>query len=297
MATCYVCCPAYALEGPLKKARALESIEPIARELGMEVVPSPLMDRNLGAGSWLPYEDRRKDIARALEHDLVWAVIGGYGSMHLVGDLMRAKPRRRPKLIGYSDITVLHACWRVRGWGESCYIAVPPREGGRGTDTLLTLLRGEGYRRSGTVDAGVRVLRAGKARGRCLGACVSVLAGLSGTPAMPDLRGWILAIEDVDERPFQLDFALMQLQLAGALDGVVALVGGSFTHKDRSDYEGPSIDEVLAEWAHRLRVPAISRLPFGHIDDGLAIPCGRRVELACDARGGWSFTVLPEERS
>src|SRR4051812_26283290 len=119
MPTCYVCCPAYALEGPLKKARLLESIEPFARELGMPVVPSPLMDRHLGTGAWLPMDERRADIRRALEHDLVWACVGGYGSIHLVRDLMQASAPKRPRLIGYSDITVLHACWRARGWGES----------------------------------------------------------------------------------------------------------------------------------------------------------------------------------
>jgi muramoyltetrapeptide carboxypeptidase len=291
MATCYVCCPAYALEGPLKKARVLESVEPFTRALGFEVVASPLMDRHLGTGAWLPMDQRRADMARALEHDLVWACVGGYGSVHLVNDLMAARPAKPPRLIGYSDITVLHACWRARGWGESCYVAMPPQRNGRSGESLTALLRGEGYRRAGEVDAGVRVLRAGRGEGPCMAACVSVFAGLCGTPAMPSLRGCVLAIEDVDEHPFQLDFALMQLWLSGALAGVVGLIGGAFTHKERSDYHGPTIDEVLAEWAHRLGVPAVSRMPFGHIDDGLTMPCGRRVALECDERGGWSFTV------
>jgi muramoyltetrapeptide carboxypeptidase len=293
MPTCYVCCPAYALEGPLKKSRLIESIEPVVRDFGMTVEASPLMDRHMGSGAWLPMDERRADIMRALDHDLVWACVGGYGSIHLVRDLMKAEPKRGPRLIGYSDITVLHACWRARGWGESCYVAVPPQRHGRSAESLGALLRGEGWHRGGSVDAGVRVLRAGRARGPCMTACVSVFAGLCGTPAMPSLRGWVLAIEDVDEHPFQLDYALMQLWLSGALEGVVGLLGGSFTHKERSDYHGPTIDEVLAEWAHRLQVPAVSRLPFGHIDDGLAMPCGRQVELDCSERGGWSFTVLP----
>lgn len=294
MATCYVCCPAYALEGPLRKLRVLEAVAPLARELGLELVASPLMDRHLGQGAWLPRDERRADIARALEHDVVWACVGGYGSMHLVEDLLAARPKRQPKLIGYSDITVLHACWRARGWAESWYVAVPLHGRGRSHDTLAAGLMGQGWQRSGEIDAMVRVLRSGEAEGPVMTACVSVLAGLCGTRALPRLAGHILAIEDVDERPFQLDFALMQLQLSGALDGIVGLIGGSFTHKDRSDYEGPTIDEVLAEWAHRLRVPGISRLPFGHIDDGLAMPCGRHARLACSDDGAWSFTVAAE---
>ncbi len=291
MATCYICCPAYALEGPLKKTRAIEAIEPFAKEFALEIVPSPLMDRHLGTGAWLPTAERRADLRRALEHDVVWACMGGYGSIHLVGDLMAASPAKQPMIIGYSDITVLHACWRARGWGEGCYIALPPGRHGRAGESLLALMRGTSYRRSGEIDAGVRVLRSGSAKGPCMSACVSVFAGLCGTPAMPSLRGCVLAIEDVDEHPFQLDYALMQLWLSGALEGIVGLIGGSFTHKERSDYHGPTIDEVLAEWAHRLGIPAISRLPFGHIDDGLTMPCGREVELSCDERGAWQFIV------
>src|SRR4051812_5612834 len=98
MATCYVCCPAYALEGPLKKSRLLEAIEPVARDFGLEVVASPLMDRHMGSGAWLPIDERRADILRALDHDLVWASVGGYGCIHLVRDLMKAEPKRGPRL-------------------------------------------------------------------------------------------------------------------------------------------------------------------------------------------------------
>ncbi|MBA2481026.1 MAG: LD-carboxypeptidase [Planctomycetes bacterium] len=296
MTTCYVCCPAYALDGPLRRAKLLESIAPFAREFQLEVVPSPLMDRHLGQGAWLPTAERRSDILRALEHDVVWACAGGYGSAHLAEILMTTRTVKAPLLIGYSDITVLHACWRARRWGEGIYGAVPTSRHGRSGETLCALLRGDGYTRSSAVDAGVRVLRAGQAAGPCMTVCVSVFAGLCGTAAMPDLTGHVLAIEDVDEHPFQLDFALNQLHLSGALEGVVGLIGGSFTHKERSDYHGPTIDEVLAEWSHRLRIPAISRLPFGHIDDGLMMPCGRLIDLRGDERGDWSLVVSPRSR-
>ncbi len=296
MPSCYVCCPAYALDSPLRRARILEAISHVTRHLDYTVVPSPLMDRHMGAGAWLPLKDRRKDLQQALRHDLVWAAFGGYGSIHLVEDLLACQASKRPRLVGYSDLTVLHALWRIRGWGEGYYCAHPGPAGSRTASSLLALLQGEGYVRDQRADAGVRVLRAGRASGRCFTACVSVLSGLVGTPAMPSLKGAILAIEDVDERPFQLDFALMQLQLAGQLQGVVGLIGGAFTYKERSDYEGPTIDEVLALWAHRLRVPGISRLPFGHIDDGLSMPCGRPSALACRADGSWSFTVRPSGR-
>ena len=291
MPSVYVCCPAYGLDGPLRKARILDAIAPVATELGLTVVASPLMDRHIGPGAWLPVAERRIDLRSALQHDVVWASAGGYGSVHLVEDLLHLEAARRPWLIGYSDITVMHACWRRRAWGEGIYCALPGELGGRTGQSMLSLMRGQGYQRSGAIDAGVRVLRAGAAQGICQPACLSVLAGLCGTPAQPHLRGCVLAIEDVDERPFELDFAQMQLALSGALEGLVGLIGGNFTHKDRSDYEGPSSEEIIASWAHRLQVPSISRLPFGHIDDGLAMPSGRSVELVGGADGSWRFDV------
>ncbi len=293
MPSAYICCPAYAIDGPLRRARILESIAHVTRRLEYTLVPSPLMDRHMGSGAWLPFEERRLDMRRALEHDVVWAAYGGYGSIHLVEDLLAADAPARPRLVGYSDITVLHALWRVRGWGESCYTSHPGALGSRGATSLLALLRGEGYCRDGYADAGVRVLHPGRAQGSCLSACVSVLSGLCGTSAMPSLRGSVLAIEDVEERPFQIDYALMQLHLSRALDGVAAIIGGAFTYKERSDYEGPTCDEVLAAWAKRLNVPCISRMPFGHIEDGLAMPGGRTVELIAKEDGTWTMRVLP----
>lgn len=295
MPSCYVCCPAYALDGPMKKARILEAITSLTARLDYAVVPSPLLDRHMGTGAWLPIAERIADIRQAVTHDLVWAAFGGYGSIHLVEAVQRCQAPQRPRLVGYSDITVLHALWRRQGWGESYYTAHPPAPGSRGGESLLALLRGEGFVRTGQVDAGVRVLAPGAAQGPCLSACVSVLAGLVGTPAQPPLTGCLLAIEDVDERPFQLDFALMQLHLAGCLAGVRGLIGGAFTHREHADYEGPTTDEVLTTWAQRLAVPCISRLPFGHVDDGLAMPGGRHVALTARADHTWELRVLPAE--
>jgi muramoyltetrapeptide carboxypeptidase len=292
MATCYVTCPAYSIENPAKRARVLDGIQPVAAALGWEVVLSPQLERFVAHGGWLPAAERIADIRRALEHDVVWACVGGYGSAHLVEALMAAEPARPPRLIGYSDITVLHACWRVRGWGEGIYTAVPAGRG-RTRDSIVACARGEAMRIAPASEAGVRVLRTGRASGRLHPACVSVLAGLVGTVAMPDLDGAILAVEDIGEQPFQIDFALWQLQRAGHLAGVRGLVGGAFQMKERVEPYGPSFDEVLAEWAQNLGVPAVTRVPFGHIDDGIALPVGRMAELRAEPGGDWGLTVLP----
>ncbi len=293
MGTLYVTAPAYGLSGPVERDRILAVAARAAAVAGLTVVASPLLDRHLfGWGAWLPTAERIADLLTALDHDGVWACKGGYGCIHAVPALLAATPAKKPWLAGYSDVTVLHSVWRQRGWGEGLYGHLGKTAGGREEHSAYALLRGEGYVRTGFGDALARVLRPGQAEGESFVACLSVLAGLVGTGAVPSLDGRILFCEDVDEKPFQIDHALEQLHLAGHLRGVRGLVGGSFAHTEKPDYYGPNPDELLAAWGDRLGVPVLARMPFGHLEDHLVIPSGRQVvlDLAADR---WSLTVRP----
>lgn len=289
----YVCCPGFATRGPLDRQNQLDQVAWLAHELGWLVTPSPLLDRHLGPGGWLPARERASDLEEALAHDAIWACRGGYGSIELVETVLKSPRSSGPVLIGYSDLTALHAAFAVRGWHRTFYgtVATGPNRGGRSGSTMLASLRDEGFTRTSANDAAARVLRPGGAEGRLFPACLSVLASLVGTPAMPDLNNCILAIEDVRTHPFLIASNLNQLFLAGALSGVRALLGGTFTHRDNHDYLGPSPDEILCEWSTRLGVPLITRLPFGHLDDGLVLPYHRRTSVDADRDGTWVITV------
>lgn len=289
----YIICPAYAMRGPLDRLAHVEQAQWLAQELGWTLVPSPLLDRHLGPGAWLPARERARDLERALTHDVVWACRGGYGSIELVETVLKAKRRSGPLLIGYSDITALHAAFAVRGWHQHYYGTIPSgsRRTGRAAASLLAGLRGEAFTRSNLSDAAARVLRPGRATGRLFPACLSVLASLTGTPAMPDLNDCVLAIEDIKVQPFLMATHLNQLHLAGALRGVRALLAGTFTHTEDHDYLGPTPNEVLSEWAMRLRVPLIARLPFGHMDDALVLPYRRQVQVQAGRDGTWTVAI------
>ncbi len=290
--TCYIACPAYALRGPAERIKTLEHAAWFATEMGLEVVPSPLLDRHLGNGDWLPAVERRADLVRALGHDVIWACRGGFGSIELIDALAHQRRRHGPLLIGYSDITVLHFAWRARGWHRHYYGSIGARPAhSRQGESLLALARGEDLRLGQHEQAAARILRPGRARGMLVPACLSVLAGLCGTPLQPDLRGAVLAIEDIDVHPFLVDFNLNQLHLSGALRGVVALLGGSFTHSERPEYLGPSMEEVLARWAAKLRVPTLVRLPYGHHDDALVLPYNADTRVNLHADGAWSLAI------
>ena len=291
--TCYFTCPSWVIEGPEDRARIHAQASRGAALFGARAVLSPLCDRFGPAETWLPAADRVADIVAGFAHEVLWSARGGHGAVHLLDAIMARPETRAPLLLAYSDGTVLHACWRAKGWGESWYASLGAVEqAGRAHDTLARLARGEGWRRERAIDPGVVALRPGVAEGPLVVGCLSVLAWLVGSAAARPLAGCVLAIEDIDITPFNADYCLTQLHHAGLLDGVVGLVGGGFTNM-RPGRSGMTVTDIIAIWADRLGVPGIASLPFGHVDDGLVMPNGRAVRLEVAADGGWSFTVEP----
>jgi len=289
---CYVTAPSWPARSPSEAAETRASLQPLAEACGWEVRISPLLERVwAGHGAWTDPAERLADLRIALRHEVVWAHRGGFGCVQLLPEALKLRARGRPAFAGYSDNTVLHALWWKNGWEEAFYTGRPARSSGsRQLSSLLTLVRGEGLDLDASNTLGTRPLAEGHAEGRLFVACLSVLAHLAGTPLQPDLRGAILCLEDVDEKPYSVEFALSQLHLAGALRGIRGLAAGFITYTEKSDYSGPHIDTVLARWGKRLGVPVVDRLPFGHIDDHLVLPTGRTATLDVK-RGRWSLQV------
>ncbi len=294
---CYVTAPSWPARSPAEPAETRLALRPVAEACGFEVRVSPLLEQAwAGHGAWTDPAERLADLRLALRHELVWAHRGGFGCIQLMPGALRLPARGRPAFAGYSDNTVLHALWWQRGWEEAMYTGRPmSRTTSRQLTSLIALMRGEDLLCDAQATPGVRPLADGHAEGRLFVACLSVLAHLAGTPLQPDLRGAILCLEDVDEKPYAIEFALMQLHLAGVLTGVRGLACGFFTYTEKSEYSGPHIDAVLARWGKRLGVPVVDRLPFGHIDDHLVLPTGRPAILEVH-KGRWSLHVQAREK-
>ncbi len=273
--TAYLWCPAYALADQAQVERTRASAQRFAAAIGHSLIESPSLPRCGVIGSWPAPTERLAELEQALTHDLILAARGGYGCVDLVGALLDPA-RRLPRLVGYSDLTVLHACWSVRGGPETYYGFMPAAPcGERALSTAAALVRGEGLGLSAAGYPEATPVRAGEATGPLVPACLRVLASVCGTPAMPALAGTILALEDIDERPYRVDRDLAQLQLAGALDGVRALVFGTLRFQAPAGYAGPSALEICRRWGDRLGVPTLYGLPFGHEPDPVTLPWGR----------------------
>lgn len=262
----------------------------LVRALAGELTVSPDFPTWLGNGAWLPAAQRQAAFRQALTHDLLLAARGGYGCLDLLDEVAR-HPGPLPGLIGYSDLTVLHAAWAVRDGPETLYGFMPGvPHGSRALASAIALALGKDQHWDRTQVPEVRGVHSGIAHGALFAGCLRVLTGLVGTTWMPDLRGRILAIEDIDERPYRIDRDLRQLDLAGCLAGVVGLVTNAFPATLPDGYQGPSSTDIITSWAERLGIPAIINLPFGHHQDPLTLACGRPTTLRVEA-DGWSLDL------
>lgn len=287
----WLCCPAYPLAGPEQLERARSSARQLCAAVGLALLESPLLTRHPGVGAWLPAAERIADLHAGLRRaDVLLAARGGYGCVDLL-DAALGHSGRRPVLVGFSDLTALHAAWWTAGGPPGVYGLMPGLpHGSRALHSTAALLRGAGvYADHGLHPLAVG-LRHGQGSGRIFPACLRVLAGLVGTPAQPDLRGCLLAIEDVDERPYRVARDLWQLQRAGCLEGVTGIIAGEFPASQPDHYAGPSSAQVVADLAERLGVPAVHGLPFGHTADPLALPVGGWGELNVGP-DGWALVA------
>jgi muramoyltetrapeptide carboxypeptidase len=223
--------------------------------------------------------------------DLLLAARGGYGCARILDRVdFRALQARGIPLVGYSDITALHAAAFSQGSGA--HIAGPmvcsalarqPVEDGeaRGLDVVLESFRQALAGAPFTVAASLRTLREGVTEGRLLPANLAVLASLIGTPFMPDLTGVVLVLEDVGEAAYRVDRYLQQLHQAGHLGRLAGLAYGQFSEGDDAHW----LPSVVADFAQRVQGPVVAGLDFGHGFPSLSLPVGRLCRLTAAASG------------
>jgi muramoyltetrapeptide carboxypeptidase len=279
--------------GPLSGQAELDTALANARALGWE----PVLGANvLARHDYLGGSDaeRLQDLNTALADeriDAIWCVRGGYGAMRLLPYVDYASLTRRPRaLIGFSDVTALHAAV-----GTRCELVTYHGPTARGTLSDFSrdsLVRAVVERRDSCgLAPEARTIRGGRAHGPLVGGNLALLAALAGTPYAPEYRGALLVLEDVGEPAYRIDRMLTQLALSGALAQIAGLVVGHFTDSSPArELSHRSLDVMLLEAANVAGVPAIAGAPLGHIDDQWTIPLGATAQLDADAL---SLTVQP----
>ena len=212
---------------------------------------------------------------------IVWAARGGYGATRVLAGLDLEPLEAHPKwLVGFSDVTALHAAWQRAGWASLHGPVVsnlhrwtePARE------QVRAWLAGA---RSGRLE-GRLLAGSGPAEGVLLGGNLSLLTSLVGTPYLPSLAGAIVLLEDLNEEPYRLDRYLTQLRQSGVLDGVRGFVLGQWTRC------GDAVDEALATLVERLGdldVPILGHVPVGHERTSWPAPLGAHARIEGEGEG------------
>lgn len=270
--------------GPLGGAREVDRALHNAALMQWEAV---VADHALARHGYFAGSDdvRLADLVSALENpaiDGIWCLRGGYGTMRLLHALEPELIARANKpLIGYSDITALHALWHRAG----VVSFHGPTARAELTEFSLHHLQHVAWEaRAVALHApGATVLRSGTAHGQLVGGNLALNAALCGTGRGFDFRDAIVFFEDINEAVYRVDRMLVQLRLAGAFDGCRALVFGQFTNcaedSGDGDYGRRSLAEVLQETADAVSVPALLGVPIGHIADQWTLAVGARATL------------------
>jgi muramoyltetrapeptide carboxypeptidase len=245
-------------------------------------------------------QDRAADVNTMFADPLVKAVLavrGGWGAARMLPfldyDLIGANPK---PVLGYSDVTGLHMALQARAglvsfhganaanaWGPISVASFNSLLVDAATPEFVNPVAREErlvQRRARTVT-----ITPGIARGRLIGGNLTVFSALAGTPFMPDTRGAILVLEDINEAEYRIDRMLTQLRLAGLLDGIAGFVFGQCTDcRDTGPgYGNFPLSELLDQHIRPLGIPAYHGAMFGHIADQPFLPLGAEVELDAGA--------------
>ena len=246
-------------------------------------------------------ERRIRELAEMFARPDLRAILcarGGYGANYLLEALDLDVIRSNPKIfIGYSDITTLltffvdagglvtfHGPMAAKDWARAGGVDVASWQAALGGATGWELKLG--------ADSGVSGLVEGATEGILYGGCLSILVASLGTPYEIKTEETILFLEDLAAKPYQVDRMLMQLKLAGKLDGVRGIVFGEMMDCVQNANQGYTLQEVVMRIVGGLEVPVAYGLRSGHVTAGnITLPFGVRASLTVGG-GQVGITIL-----
>ncbi|VVE33849.1 muramoyltetrapeptide carboxypeptidase [Pandoraea iniqua] len=220
--------------------------------------------------------------------DVILAVRGGYGAVHLLDQLDYEGLHRRlsgtpAAIVGHSDFTALQLALLARS--HLTTFSGPMLTADFGAETLSdftlshfqSILSGPEHVAEWTGDGGGKDI---DVAGTLWGGNLAMVCSLIGTPYLPQIDGGVLFVEDVNEPPYRVERMLYQLHQTGILGRQRALVLGDFSEYRLSEYDnGYDMDTMIASMRKVVGIPIVTGLPFGHCPDKLTLPVGGQARL------------------
>ena len=234
-------------------------------------------------------ELRTSDFQTMLDHpeiDAIWCARGGYGTVRIIDQLDFSNFKNHPKwIIGYSDVTVLHAHLHQLGI-ETLHAQMPLSIETKSDATINSIketLFGEKYE---IIIPSEKNNINGIASGQLIGGNLSILYSLCGSPSAINTQGKILFIEDLDEYLYHIDRMLQNLKRNGMFDELEGLIVGGMSQMHDNDIPfGKNAAEIILDICSEYDFPITFNFPAGHLEDNRALILGRKVDLMVNKKG------------
>jgi muramoyltetrapeptide carboxypeptidase len=214
--------------------------------------------------------ERAADLQTMMDDPTVKAILcarGGYGLSRIIDTLDFTSMMAQPKwVIGFSDITVLHAALQKKGimsiHGPMAAAFNKGPEGEPYIQAVKSILEGQkttytasthSYNKLGTITAPM------------IGGNLCLITHLIGSQNSMDTNGKILFLEDIGEFHYNLDRMVIQMKNAGLFNNLAGLVLGGFTDmRDEPTDIGASAFEILQSHITEFNYPVCYDFPISH---------------------------------
>jgi len=236
-------------------------------------------------------DERLADFQQMLDDENIKAIFcarGGYGVSRIIDTLNFSKFKKNPKwIIGYSDITVLHA--HINSQLKIASLHAPMaaafnNNGFKNNYTLSIKKAITGY--LGKYTCATHAFnKQGEATAELIGGNLVLIAHLIGSKSAYKTTNKILFIEDVGEYLYNIDRMFVQLKRAGVLDKLKGLIIGKFSDlKDTTAPFGLDVYTIIQHHVKEYHYPICFDFPVGHVTENVALKVGGIYTLKIDKK-------------
>ncbi len=222
---------------------------------------------------------RQNEMQAMLDDENIHAILcgrGGYGVTRIIDGLDFTKFKKKPKwIIGFSDITVLHAHLYTKIKVASLHAPMASAFNDGENKYINAWHKAVIGKKAKYSCAAHPFNKPGTATAELVGGNLSLLVHLIGTPSDIITKNKLLFIEDIGEHIYNIDRMFYQLKRSGKLDNLVGLIVGGFT--DMQDTERPfgkKVYKLIKDITEAYNYPVCFGFPVSHQTENYALKIG-----------------------